>query len=62
MILMVAQCVVANTPDPEPAQQLASFLLSTEAQEAALKDRGDGGLGRHQREAPGMEPALQQGD
>ncbi|PWC42607.1 ABC transporter substrate-binding protein [Azospirillum sp. TSO22-1] len=37
VILMVAQCVVANTPDAEPAQKLAAFLLSTEAQEAALK-------------------------
>lgn len=36
-ILMVGECVVANNPDPEPAQQLAAFLLSAEAQEAALK-------------------------
>ena len=37
MLLMVAECVTANNDAPELAQKLAAFLLSPEAQAAALE-------------------------
>ncbi|MBP2301195.1 ABC transporter substrate-binding protein [Azospirillum picis] len=37
VVLMVGECVVANTPDAEAAQTLAHYLLSPEAQLAALQ-------------------------
>jgi len=37
VVLMVGQCVVAKNPDNESAQKLAAYLLSQEAQLAALK-------------------------
>ncbi|MCU4181741.1 ABC transporter substrate-binding protein [Bosea sp. BH3] len=36
VVLMVAQCVIANNSEPELAQKLAAYLLSAEAQEKAL--------------------------
>lgn len=37
VILMVAQCVVANNSEPELSQKLAAYLLSAPAQEKALE-------------------------
>ncbi|PWC31190.1 ABC transporter substrate-binding protein [Azospirillum sp. TSO35-2] len=37
VVLMVGECVVANTPDNEAAQKLAAYLLGQEAQLAALQ-------------------------
>ncbi|WDZ94130.1 ABC transporter substrate-binding protein [Herbaspirillum sp. WKF16] len=39
VVLMVAQCVIANNSEPQLAQELAAYLLSPEAQAKAL----DGG-------------------
>jgi putative spermidine/putrescine transport system substrate-binding protein len=36
VVLMVAQCVIANNSEPELAQKLAAFLLSADAQSKAL--------------------------
>jgi putative spermidine/putrescine transport system substrate-binding protein len=36
VVLMVAQCVIANNSEPELAQKLAAYLLSAEAQAKAL--------------------------
>lgn len=36
VVLMVAQCVIANNSEPELAQKLAAYLLSAEAQSKAL--------------------------
>jgi putative spermidine/putrescine transport system substrate-binding protein len=36
VVLMVAECVIANNPDAELAQKLAAYLLSPEAQSKAL--------------------------
>lgn len=36
VVLMVAQCVIANNPDAELAQKLAAYLLSPEAQASAM--------------------------
>jgi len=36
VVLMVAECVIANNPDAELAQKLAAYLLSAEAQTKAL--------------------------
>jgi len=37
VLLMVAQCVIANNGEPELAQKLAAYLLTPEAQKAALE-------------------------
>ncbi|HEY0201227.1 MAG TPA: ABC transporter substrate-binding protein [Burkholderiaceae bacterium] len=37
VVLMVAQCVIANNSEPELSQKLAAYLLSPEAQAAALQ-------------------------
>lgn len=36
VVLMVAQCVIANNSEPELAQKLAAYLLSADAQSKAL--------------------------
>lgn len=36
VVLMVAQCVIANNPEPELAQKLAAYLLSPESQAKAM--------------------------
>jgi len=36
VVLMVAECVIANNSEPELAQKLAAYLLSAEAQSKAL--------------------------
>jgi putative spermidine/putrescine transport system substrate-binding protein len=37
VVLMVAECVIANNSEPELAQKLAAYLLSPEAQSKALQ-------------------------
>jgi len=37
VVLTVGQCVIANNSEPELAQKLAEFLLSPQAQAAALQ-------------------------
>ena len=37
VLLMVAECVIANNGEPELAQKLAEFLLSAAAQSKALE-------------------------
>jgi putative spermidine/putrescine transport system substrate-binding protein len=36
VVLMVAECVIANNSEPELAQKLAAYLLSAQAQSKAL--------------------------
>ena len=36
-LLLTAECVIAKNKQPELAQQLAAYLISAKAQEAALK-------------------------
>lgn len=38
VVLMVAQCVIANNSEPQLAQELAAYLLSPEAQGKALEN------------------------
>jgi len=38
VVLMVAQCVIANNSEPQLAQELAAYLLSPEAQSKALEN------------------------
>lgn len=38
VVLMVAQCVIANNSEPQLAQELAAYLLSPEAQAKALEN------------------------
>lgn len=37
VVLMVAECVIANNSEPELSQKLAAYLLSAKAQEAGLQ-------------------------